>query len=342
MKRLSFLALSLTLAAAADPKLTLEVSKSSDAVEVTLVSSEPIKAATQRWRENPHRLEIVIPKGKLSGKTHKLDRGVVQKLEAKSTAEAAVVELHALQNPKMRWTGSADGKEWTLKVLTTELASDSAPPALPLARPASPVAAKPTPTSRPVVPTRPPVSLQSKPKGTQPAAPRPDQKPVTLTLEKKPLGQAIRELAQCAGMQADVGPGVEGTVTATFTDVPLARALTQILGQQEKLYEYKVVNNRLQVFGDSSGSGATMVVPSGGQTNPSSPPLTASQPTSALSSDYYPIRIEHSVKEAQEAVRAQFGGLQVWSDERLNVLFVRGQISELEKVRQLLASLLAK
>ena len=343
MKRVFTLALGLTLAAAADPKLTLDVSKSADEVEIKLTSSEPLKTATQRWKENPHRLEISFPKAKVAAKSHSLDRGVLQKLEVKSAAEAATLEVHALQNPKMRWSASSDQKIWTLKIRATDLAADNAPPALPVAAAAP---AKPAPGSKPPVavhkPTPPkPKEFPSKtPADPTPAVVRVDQRPVTLQLDKKPLPLALRELAQAAGLEAEVAKGVEGTVTAKFDQVPLARALTQMLGQQEKLYEYKIVNNRLQVFGDDSNSGSTLTVQA--DPTPKNTQVASAPPASALLSDYFPIRTEHSVREAQDAVRNQVAGVQVWSDERLNVLFVRGQASELAKVRELLASLLAK
>lgn len=346
--------LSLSSAALALPLLDVHLNKGSEKVEVRLRLEAPFQGVTQRWKENPHRLEVVIPNVDWKEKSVvAIDRGIVQRLEAKPSGSGAILELITNQNPKMSWNSSPDRKEWTLVIRPSEMASGSDLPRLPGATAAStgspgpaPVAAPrrpapgPSTAVRPVAPARPgestrPARPPSPGRPTPPpAAARPDQKPITLSFDNKPLGQAIREMAAAAGLEADVAAGVEGKVTANFQDIPLGRALTSVLGKQEKLYEYKIVNNRLQVFADANDVGVTKVVPP-----PTPPTVPSGAPTV---SDYFPIINDKSAAEVAKMVRKVAQDADVLVDDRLNVLFVRARAEDLEKVRNLLRGLLAK
>ena len=351
-KQAVLLGLTITPLAWAAPKLGVDVSKSSDRVEIRFSQPVPFATLTQKWQEKPHRLEITVPKVEWAGKGGtRIDKGVIQKVDIKPAQGGVTVTVMALQSPKMSWVSSADQKTWTLRMATNELSYSNEPARLPneaaAAVPAKPVQtvekppSKPvaTPPSKPVtihnptpVPVTPPVTPPATQKGP---AEGPEQKPITINLKNKDLPTAIREMARAAGMEADVGPGVEGTVTASFTDTPLARCLTSVLGKQAKLYEFKVVNNRLRVFGDGETGGTTLVT--------SAPPTT---PTTAASgqqvSDYFPIVPEKPVSDLAAAVRKAVAGVDVIQDDRLNVLFVSGDAAEVEKVRNLLQNVLAK
>ena len=341
----------------ADPKLGVDVHKSSDRVELRLTQDRPFENVSQKWRENPHRLEITIPKVEWQGKAvSNIDRGVLQKVEVKPGSGLVTVSIYALQNPKMSWVGSADKKSWTLRIFADEMASNNDAPKLPGA--VAPVASKPVATparppvrpvgatpsrpvsanpSRPVssVPVRPPVNNVPTPT-PGPVRNNADQRTISVAFVNKDLPAAIREMAQAAGLEADVGPGVKGTVTATFKDKPLSQVISNVLGKQQDLYEFKIEGNRLRVFGDNTGAGATLV--------PTVAPPTVIEPPKSGKpvSDYFPLKADKPVKEMVAAIRRVVPEVEVIQDDRLNVLFVRGDASDLEKVRNLLQNVLAK
>jgi hypothetical protein len=333
-------ALALSPWAWADPKLAMNVVKSSDKVEIRLSQSAPFANVTQKWRENPHRLDITIPRVEWSGKgSTTIDKGILQRVEVKPGEGSVTVSLFALQSPKMSWVSSADKKTWTLRVATSEMASSTEPPRLPdgSAVHATATASKPL-GGLAVQPSRPnPVRVRpaTTPPPSKPASSGAEQKLISVNIQNKDLPTAIREMARAAGMEADIGPGVEGSVTASFTDTPLARALTSVLGKQAKLYEFKIVDNRLRVFADADAAGTTLV-PTGPNT-PQQPPKNIN-----VISDYFPILPEKPVGELAQAVRRAVGDVEVIQDDRLNVLFVRGDAADVEKVRNLLQKVLAK
>ena len=338
-------AIALTGWAYADPKLGVDVHKTSDKVELRLSQDRPFENVTQKWRENPHRLEITIPKVEWQGKAvSNIDKGVLQKVEVKPGSGNVTVTIFALQNPKMSWTSSPDKKSWTLRISAGELASGSETPKLPVASaPASsgfaalpPVKPNPTgarPNPRPVANSNPPV---------RPVPPTPrnniDQRTISVSFVNKDLPAAIREMASAAGLEADIGPGVKGTVTATFKDTPLSQALTNVLGKQQDLYEMKIEGNRVRVFGDNSGGGSTMVPTPAPQLPVSD---SGTRPLN-LVSDYFPLMADKSAKDMVGAIRRAVSEVEVIHDDRLNVLFVRGEAGDLEKVRNLLQNVLAK
>ncbi len=330
----------------ADPKLGVDVHKSSDRVELRLTQDKPFENVTQKWRENPHRLEITVPKVEWQGKAvSNIDRGVLQKVEVKPGGGSVTVTLFALQSPKMSWVGSADKKSWTLRIFSNEMASGNEPPRLPGASPASSASAfsalppvksngtLPRPNLRPVatrVPQVPPTPRNSV-----------DQRIISVSFQNKDLPSAIREMAQAAGLEAQIGPEVKGRpVTATFKDVPLSQALTRVLGSQQDLFEARFEGNLVRVFGDSSGSGATLVpgpapVPQPNLTDSGTHPVN-------MVSDYFPIKPDKSVRELASSIQRLVSDVEIIQDDRLNVLFVRGEAGDLEKVRNLLQNALAK
>ncbi|MBX3169738.1 MAG: hypothetical protein KF760_20210 [Candidatus Eremiobacteraeota bacterium] len=333
------LAIALTGWAGADPKLGVDVRKTSDRVELRLSQDKPFENVSQKWRENPHRLEITIPKVEWQGKAvSNIDKGVLQKVEVKPGAGNVVVTLYALQNPKMSWISSPDKKNWTLRISAGELASGNDTPRLPVA--SKPAAAPGLATLPPVKPTATPDRPAPRPVTPTPAPARNnvDQRPITVSFINKDLPAAIREMAQAAGLEADIGPGVKGSVTASFKDTPLSQALTNVLGKQQDLYEVKIEGNRVRVFGDNSGAGATLV-----------PTITHPDPVSEggtrslnLVSDYFPLMADKSASQMVSAIRRAVSEVEVIHDDRLNVLFVRGEAGDLEKVRNLLQNVLAK
>lgn len=338
-----FFAIALTGWACADPKLGVDVHKASDKVELRLSQDRPFENVTQKWRENPHRLEITIPKVEWQGKAvSNIDKGVLQKVEVKPGSGSVTVTLFALQNPKMSWASSSDKKNWTLRISVGELASGNDTPKLPVASTSTgfaalpPVKANPTgarPNPRPLANNSPPVR-------PAPSVPRNniDQRIISVSFVNKDLPAAIREMASAAGLEADIAPGVKGSVTATFKDTPLSQALTNVLGKQQDLYEVKIEGNRVRVFGDNSGAGTTMVP------TPAPPVPASDRGTRPLNlvSDYFPLMADKSAKELVGSIRRAFADVEIIHDDRLNVLFVRGEAGDLEKVRNLLQNVLAK
>lgn len=342
-----FFAIALSGLACADPKLGVDVHKASDKVELRLSQDKPFENVTQKWRENPHRLEITIPKVEWQGKAvSNIDKGVLQKVEVKPGGGVVTVTLFALQNPKMSWVSSADKKNWTLRISAGELASSTDVPklpgatagvaSLPPARPAAnPSGARPNP--RPVANNSP--AVRPVPPTPNPPRNNVDQRNISVTFVNKDLAAAIREMAQAAGLEADIGPGVKGSVTATFKDTPLSQALTNVLGKQQELYEVKIEGNRVRVFGDNSGAGATLVP----TVNPPTPvPDGGGTRSLKLVSDYFPLMPDKPAKDMVAAIRRAVSDVEVIQDDRLNVLFVRGEAGDLEKVRNLLQNVLAK
>ncbi len=340
----------------ADPKLFVDVQKSTDRVELRLSQDRPFETVTQKWRENPHRLEITIPKVEWSGKAvSNIDKGVLQKVEVRPATGSVVVTLFALQNPKMSWISSPDKKNWTLRISAGELASSTETPRLPVApkSAATPSFATLPPAKPPVKPAvtpsrpspRPPVANNVPPARPVPPTPSPtrnnvDQRTISVSFVNKDLPAAIREMAQAAGLEADVAAGVKGSVTATFKDTPLSQALTNVLGKQQDLYEMKIEGNRVRVFGDNSGAGATLAP----TVTPPTPPSESVGATRSMKlvSDYFPLMADKSASQLVSAIRRAVSDVEVIHDDRLNVLFVRGEAGDLEKVRNLLQNVLAK
>lgn len=328
----------------ADPKLGVDVHKASDKVELRLTQDRPFENVTQKWKEGPHRLEITIPKVEWQGKAvSNIDKGVLQKVEVKPGAGSVTVTLYALQSPKMVWVSSPDKKSWTLRISAGELASSSDTPKLPVPSTgfAALPAVKPNPT--PARPNPRPVANNTPPARPLPPTPSPtrnnvDQRTISVSFVNKDLPAAIREMAQAAGLEAEVAPGVKGSVTATFKDTPLSQALTNVLGKQQDLYEVKIEGNRVRVFGDNSGAGATLVP------TPAAPTPVSNGETRSLNliSDYFPLMADKSASQMVAAIRRAVSDVEIIHDDRLNVLFVRGEAGDLEKVRNLLQNVLAK
>lgn len=344
-----FLALAFNPLAWADPKLGVDVHKSSDRVELRLTQERPFENVTQKWRENPHRLEITVPKVEWQGKAvSNIDRGVLQKVEVKPASGSVTVTLYALQSPKMSWVGSSDKKSWTLRISSNEMASNSEPPRLPGASAPASTAATAFSALPPVksntTPARPnpkPVANNLPPTPPTPTPPRNnvDQRTISVSFTNKDLPSAIREMAQAAGLQAQVGPEVKGKpVTETFKDMPLSQALTRILGRQDELFEVKFEGNVVRVFGDGNGGGATLIPTVNPRPNV---PENATR-TVNIVSDYFPLKADKSVREMAGAVQRLVSDVEVIQDDRLNALFVRGDAADLEKVRNLLQNALAK
>ena len=343
MRQVSILALAGTLSLPlwAAPKLAVEVQRKGDRVEVVLTSPTPLAAPTiqQRWKEGPHRFEVVVPKTEVARLSKAIDRGVLQKIETDSSGDSALLRVIASGDPKMSWSASADRKVWTLSISTVDIASGKVP-----ALPGGSLASAPVVSKPPARPTPPPVSVRppapraAENVATAPPQPQPqpqpqaqpqrlDQRPITVSLQNKDLAVAIQEMARAAGLEAEVGPGVEGPVSVSFREVPLGLALTNLLGKQTKLIEYRIEGNKLKVFTDDQG-GATL---------PAAP--IRSGPTV---SDYFPIVNEKKVAEVAQLVKRTVTQVDVHSDELLNVLFVEGAAADLAKVRELLQNVVVK
>lgn len=352
----SLLALALSSPIWADPRLQVQVDSGGQHIDVKLSHAAVLQGVTQRWLQNPRRFEITIPKAEWQGKSlTPVDRGIVQKVQVQQGTGSVVIQIHSLGTPKMSWLGTPGQKAWTLRVSPTDMVASGQVPSLPgtsvasrppVAQPKPPVAQPKPPVAQPKPPEaqpKPPVAQpkppveQPKPPVAQPKPPveqpkpaqRPEQRLITVNIVNQDLPSAIRQMAKAANMQAEVGPGVEGAVTVSFTEVPLARALTSVLGKQAKFYEYKIDGDRLQVFGDSSAGGTTLVT---------SPPVNPAN----LTSDYFTLQPDKPVGEMLDAVRRVAGAVELFPDERLNVLFVRGDEAEVEKVRNLLRNILVK
>ena len=330
----------------ADPKLGVDVHKSSDRVELRLTQDKPFENVTQKWRENPHRLEITVPKVEWHGKAvSNIDRGVLQKVEVKPGSGTVTVTLFALQNPKMSWISSPDKKSWTLRISSNEMAAGNEPPKLPGAVAASPASAFSalSPVKSTGTPARPNVRPVANrvPQVPPPTRNTADQRIISVSFNNKDLPSAIREMAQAAGLEVQIGPEVKGQpVTATFKDVPLSQALTRVLGSQKDLFEARFEGNVVRVFGDNSGSGATLMPgpapgPQPNVTDSGTHPLN-------MVSDYFPIKPDQSVRALASTIQRLVTDVEVIQDDRLNVLFVRGEAGDLEKVRNLLQNALAK
>ena len=52
---------------------------------------------------------------------------------------------------------------------------------------------------------------------------------VSVTAREAELGAVLRKIAEAAGIEIEVGPGVEGSVTTMFTDEPLEKAIERVL-----------------------------------------------------------------------------------------------------------------
>lgn len=335
----------------ADPRLLVDVTSQAQRVDVRLTHSAPLEGVSQRWMENPRRLEITIPKAEWSGKgTVPVDRGVIQKVQVQQVPGAVKVQVLTLGSPKMSWAGSADRKVWTLRISPTDMVSAGQLPGLPaensaqsaktsVARPVaapsgkppagpSQVATKAPESVKPPEAVKPPESVKP-PEAAKPPVARPEQKLISVKFQEQDLASALKSMAQAAGMQVEIGPGVEGKVTMAFTDTPLSKVLTSVLGRQENLYEYRIEGNRIRVFGDGGQAGSTLVVP-------------VSPERGAYVSDYLSLQADKPVREVLDAVRKIAGGVELIPDERLNVLFVRGEEADLEKVRNLLRGVLVK
>lgn len=339
MRHVTILALTgaMSLPLWAAPKLAVEVQRKGDRVEVVLTSPTPLAAPAiqQRWKEGPHRFEVVVPKTEVARLSKSIDRGVLQKIETDSSGDSALLRVVASGDPKMSWSASADRKVWTLSISTVDIAAGKVP-ALPGGSLASaPVVSKPPARpSPPPVSVRPPAPRAPENVATAPPQPQPqaqpqrlDQRPITVSLQNKDLAVAIQEMARAAGLEAEVGPGVEGPVSVSFREVPLGLALTNLLGKQTKLIEYRIESNKLKVFTDDQGGATIPVAP------------TRSGPTV---SDYFPIVNEKKVAEVAQLVKRTVTQVDVHSDELLNVLFVEGAAGDLAKVRELLQNVVVK
>ena len=341
---------------AAGQEVIVELYKASDKIEFKLSGKQPIKKLSLRWVQSPRRLRLTIPGAHLSSKSGRvpIDRGVIQWAEAVDSGDGVVIDLATLSNPRSRFSMTPDHRSvnWTASVneiakgdelptLPSGLANAPAEaprgrnvkpndpkPALavkpPIVKPNDPkpaLAVKP-PTVKPALavkptPTRPPVTVVKEiPKETVPKAPKAAERLVSVSANGD-LRTALENLAKAAGLQAEIDPGVQGSVSMSFQDVPLNKAVSSILGQQATLYDYKITDKVLKVT-SSDGPGV---------------PVTVSN--ARMASEYFPIK-DKKAMDIVEAVRKAVPSLTYTVDERLNQILAEGEPSELERLRKLL------
>lgn len=386
-----------------EPHVRVQVIVSSEQVEFSIVSNQPLAEPNFRKAGKAGRLELTLPHCALVSRAGKqaLDRGVLQNVEVENINGGVLVGVSALSSPMSRATISPDHKSILWTVMTNVPGSGlpsvqvgstahshpvaaepvrpkphpaavapvkpiaivapapppvvappppSKPPAAPVATP-RPVAVAPKPAlpaSRPVAapvappaPSRPaaqpPVAVVAPARPApvaptavvRPAAPvNPGDRLVSLTYPSGDLAGALRALARAAGLQAQIDPGVKGSVTESFTEIPLNKAVSSILGKQTELYHYEITSSSLVVTasGDSAG-GSTL-----------HPNLPGNR---GLVSDYFPIR-QKPVAEVYQAAHRAFPELTYQVDERLNVLFAEGEPSVMERLRKVLQGVSAK
>ena len=341
-----------------DPDVNVSVrSLGGDKVELKVSSTAPLKKLSVRWLQNPRRIRLTLSGAHLTGKSGKfaIDKGILQYAEAQGSSEAVTLDLATISNPRSKIALDGDQRTLTWTASVIDIAKGDELPALPSGGVASasndgkanskPAAKPPTPkppaakapqsttrkpanpgiTRVPVVnetPTPRPPAENPPASGSAPAADKPGDRLVSLSANGD-LRQALENLAKAAGLQAEIDPGVQGTVAISFTDYPLNRAVSTVLGRQATLFEYKITDKVLKVTAPE-GSGGTTVVP-----------VDPAPPGRPGVSDYFPIK-DKKASDMVEVLRKAFPGLSMTVDERLNQILAEGSASEIERLRKLL------
>jgi len=337
------LALSLVAPAFAAPKLDVKVKPFSDRIEIEVQSAAPLE---YQARTN----ELKVGKGPVTGTgTIRVDKGLIQKVEiVQSKSGGAEIKVFTISIPKSSVRLSADKKVLTYTLSVNDLASTGGGAASLFGpKPAStPAPAKSPPpvtvkTPPPVTAaTPPPVAANSPPQlrrdplpvatpaPTPEATPLPAatpapaqvaaaQRPISLTFEGGDLPSALTALAQKAGLKADIAPGVQGFVTASFTEIPLNQAVTTMLGQQSNLYEYSITDTTLKVWGDGT-------------------PVTAK--SGRIAREYFPVKGTTKAADVVLGLKRAVPELTYSVDERLNQILAEGDPTDLERARKVLKS----
>ncbi|MBI3925576.1 MAG: hypothetical protein HY319_08555 [Armatimonadetes bacterium] len=172
---------------------------------------------------------------------------------------------------------------------------------------------------------------------TRPAAPAPGstprsavaQKTVSVTYQGGDLRGALQALAKAAGLQADIHPTVQGAVTASFTEIPLNLAVTDLLGQSAELYLYEITDTQLKVY------------PHQGSSEPVATSASSTASSDQVARDYFPLRAQ-SAKELADAARKAVPSLTYRVDERLNIIIAEGSPEDLQRLRAILQAVSEK
>ncbi len=210
-------------------------------------------------------------------------------------------------------------------VVEKKPATSNVPPVV-AQTPAKPPAASPVTPTKPVAVKPPdvvPVSANTPP---QKPDPRPADKVMTFKANGS-LKEVLESLAREAGLKAEIGPGVEGTVSQGYKDMPLNRIVSSILGQQPVLFDYKLTGTTLTVTAPTGSGGVSM--------------QKVENSNRILKSEYFPIHDKRAV-DLMEVVRKAVPGPSYTLEERLNQILVEGEPAEIERVRKLLQAVGSK
>ncbi len=341
----ALLGLSLVAPAFAEPapKLDVKVKPLSDRVEIEVHSTAPLQ---YQARTN----ELSVSKGSVTGAgTVRIDKGLIQKVEVVAgKTGGAEIKVFSISNPKSSVRLSPDKKTLIYTVSVNDLAGSGGgaaqlfgpkPAATPLpAKSPAPVvvkspppvattsppqlrrdplpAATPAPTPAPTPAATPEPTPPPRPAAT-PAQVAVAQRPVSLTIAGGELSAALVSLAQAAGLKAEIAPGVQGFVNASFTEIPLNQAVTTMLGQQKNLYEYSITDTTLKVWGEGT-------------------PITAR--SGRIVREYFPVKDPAKAADVMLTLKRAVPELTYSVNERLNQVMAEGDPSDLERARKFVKS----
>lgn len=343
----ALLGLSLMAPAFAEPapKLDVKVKPFSDRIEIEVRSNAPLQYQAKAT-------ELKVAKGTVTGAgVIPVDKGLIQKVEVVPLKTGgAEIKVFTISTPRSSVRLSGDKKVLTYTISVNDLASAGggaaqlfgpkpapppaaakspppvtvkSPPPVTAATP-PPVAANsppqlrrdPLPVATPApTPEAPPAPTPRPQPAATPATVAAAQRPISLTFSGGDLPSALQALAQAAGLQADVAPGVQGYVTASFTEIPLNQAVTTMLGQQSNLYEYSISDTTLKVWGDGT-------------------PITAK--SGRVAREYFPLKSTAKVADVLASLKRAVPELNYSVDERLNQILAEGDPSDLDRARKVL------
>lgn len=329
------------------PKVDVKVKPLSDRVEIEVHSTAPLQ---YQARAN----ELSVSKGTVTGAgTVRIDKGLIQKVEVVAgKSGGAEIKVFSISNPKSSVRLSTDKKTLTYIVSVNDLATAGGgaaqlfgpkPAATPLpAKSPPPVTVKSPPPvtvkTPPPVATNSPAQLRKDPLPAATPAPTPEatpeptpppraaatpavvavaQRPISLTIAGDELPAALQALAQAAGLKAEIAPGVQGSVSASFTEIPLNQAVTTMLGQQKNLYEYSITDTTLKVWGEGT-------------------PITAR--TGRIVREYFPVKDPAKAADVVLTLKRAVPELNYSVNERLNQVMAEGDPTDLERARKFVKS----
>lgn len=255
----------------------------------------------------------------------RVERGLIGTLRVRqANAHTVQVLVPFVSAPRRTVRRTAEGRQLTLEISTSEMAADSAAGAVksvpPTPRAGKPAAAKPAePGTPPPEPPDEPLGESAASPPQAPAAPAAAVPPAeqgrtyTHTFAGIEVREALATLAGEMGLSLEMDESIRGPVTLSFYNADADTAIRTVLASHPATLKHRIRDGRLEVWREREA-----------------PP-----PRPARVREYFPIT-DTPAADVAEHVRSFVPGAVYRVDPRLNTILVEGTPEQVDRLRKIL------